>query len=546
MPPHPLMAEFDTEELVGAVAMMLRASMSNPVSTAKAASRMATDSARILMGQSDRQADPRDRRFQNPAWRENPFYRRGMQAYLATQEHVQDWVENLSMSELEHARARFMTRMLLDAAAPTNTFIGNPDANRRMVETGGLSLLRGLQNAYSDLTRNDGLPSQVDKRPFKVGRNLATSRGKVIWKNELLELIQYEPNTDKVHQTPVLIVPPQINKFYAMDLSPATSMVRFLQAQELQTFVLSWRNPQKEHADWGMREYVDALIQASEVIRKVTGSGRINVAGACSGGITAAVLASLLSAAGDDRINSLTFMVCVLNPQRDDSELGQIASDHSLEVARAYSRRKGILKGKDLARMFAWMRPNDLIWNYVVNNYLLGEDPPPFDILFWNNDPTNLTAQLHSDYLDIGLNQPFDHPGEFDVAGHPLDLSKVTTDAFVVGGMTDHITPWKACYRTLGLLGSQNVEFVLSSSGHIQSLLNPPGNPKARMFRNGERPSEPEAWLAGAREETGSWWPVWGAWLKARSGALKTAPEACGSDAFPPLYEAPGRYVFDE
>ena len=543
---NPLMAGFNRQELLGAVAMMLRSTMTNPVTTAKTAGKITAEHTKILFGKSDRAANPKDRRFKDPAWQHNPFYRRGMQAYLATQEHLNDWVAELSMTELEHARAKFVMSMITDAMAPTNTLLGNPAATKRVVDSGGLSLLKGLKNAYTDLTKNGGLPSQVDKRPFKVGENLATTKGSVIWKNEMMELIQYQPLTDKVHRTPIFIIPPQINKFYAMDLSPMVSMVQFLLAMEMQPFVVSWRNPTKEHKDWGLSDYIDSLVQASEVVRRVTKSRKINISGACSGGITTATLASLLAAAGDDRINTLTFMVCVLNPQREDSELGQIVSDASLEVARKYSRRKGILKGDDLARMFAWMRPNDLVWNYVVNNYLMGEDPPPFDVLYWNNDSTNLPAQLHSDYLDLGLNQPFDYPGEYDVAGHKLDLTQVKADAFVVAGLTDHITPWKACYRTMGLLGSENVEFVLSSSGHIQSLLNPPGNPKAKMFRNSDVAPTAEEWAEGATEEAGSWWPVWGEWLKQRSGALKTAPKACGNESFPPLYNAPGRYVFDE
>ncbi|KCZ50696.1 alpha/beta fold hydrolase [Hyphomonas pacifica] len=543
---NPLMAGVNRQELLGAVAMMLRSTMTNPVTTAKTAGKITAEHAKILLGKSDRAANPKDRRFKDPAWQHNPFYRRGMQAYLATQEHLNDWVAELSMTELEHARAKFVMSMITDAMAPTNTLLGNPAATKRVVDSGGLSLLKGLKNAYTDLTRNGGLPSQVDKRPFKVGENLATTKGSVIWKNEMMELIQYQPLTDKVHRTPIFIIPPQINKFYAMDLSPMVSMVQFLLAMEMQPFVVSWRNPTKEHKDWGLSDYIDSLVQASEVVRRVTKSKKINISGACSGGITTATLASLLAAAGDDRINTLTFMVCVLNPQREDSELGQIVSDASLEVARKYSRRKGILKGDDLARMFAWMRPNDLVWNYVVNNYLMGEDPPPFDVLYWNNDSTNLPAQLHSDYLDLGLNQPFDHPGEYDVAGHKLDLTQVKADAFVVAGLTDHITPWKACYRTTGLLGSETIEFVLSSSGHIQSLLNPPGNPKAKMFRNPNITPTAEAWAEGATEEAGSWWPVWGEWLKQRSGALKSAPRACGSHSFPPLCDAPGRYVFDE
>jgi len=543
---NPLMGGINRQELLGAVAMMLRSTMTNPVTTAKTAGKITAENAKILIGKSDRKSNRKDRRFQDPAWEHNPFYKRGMQAYLATQEHLNEWVGDLRMNELEHARAKFVMGMITDAMAPTNTLPGNPAATKRVVDSGGMSLLKGLQNLYTDLTKNGGMPSQVDKRPFKVGENLATSKGSIVWKNDLLELIQYTPTSEKVHKTPILIIPPQINKYYANDLTPHTSIVQFLLSQDLQPFIISWRNPTKKHAEWGLTDYVDSLIQASEVIRKITKSSKINVGGACSGGITTATFASLLAAADDKRINALTFMVCVLDPKRDDSDLGQIVSDGSLEIARKYSKRKGILKGDDLARMFAWMRPNDLIWNYVVNNYLMGEDPPPYDVLFWNNDTTNLPAQLHSDFLDFGMTQPFANPGKVDIAGHKADLTKVTCDSFVVAGLTDHITPWKACYRTPSLLGSENIEFVLSSSGHLQSLINPPGNPKAKYFASSEIKPTADEWAATAEEHAGSWWPRWGAWLKERSGALKVSPKSCGSEAFPPLYAAPGKYVFDE
>ncbi len=543
---NPLLGGINRQELLGAVTMLLRSSMTNPVTTARAARKIVSENTQILMGKSKREADKKDRRFKDPAWENNPFYRRGMQSFLATQEHLHDWVSEIKLSELEHARAKFVMGMITDALAPTNTLIGNPAATKRVVDSGGLSLLKGMKNLYDDLTKNGGLPSQVDKRPFKVGENLAVSHGSVVWKNEMLELIQYAPTTERVYKTPILIIPPQINKFYAMDLTPMTSMVQFLLAMEQQTFVISWRNPRKEHRSWGLSDYIDSLIQATEVIRKITRSPKINVSGACSGGITTATFASLLAAAGDKRINALTFMVCVLNPQKEDSDVGQIVSDGSLEIARKMSKARGILKGDDLARIFAWMRPNDLIWNYVVNNYLMGEDPPPYDVLFWNNDTTNLPAQLHSDYLDIALHQPFDHPGTVEVAGHIADLRKVTADAFVVAGLTDHITPWKACYRTPALLGSRNVEFVLSSSGHLQSLINPPGNPKAKYFRSTQIKPTPDEWAAGAEEHNGSWWPRWGSWLKERAGAQKPAPKTVGNDAFPPIYAAPGRYVFND
>ena len=543
---NPLLGGINRQELLGAVTMMLRSSMTNPVTTARAARKIVSENTQILIGKSKREADKKDRRFKDPAWENNPFYRRGMQSFLATQEHLHDWVSEIKLSELEHARAKFVMGMITDALAPTNTLIGNPAATKRVVDSGGLSLLKGMKNLYDDLTKNGGLPSQVDKRPFKVGENLAVSHGSVVWKNEMLELIQYAPTTERVYKTPILIIPPQINKFYAMDLTPMTSMVQFLLAMEQQTFVISWRNPRKEHRSWGLSDYIDSLVQATEVIRKITRSPKINVSGACSGGITTATFASLLAAAGDKRINALTFMVCVLNPQKDDSDVGQIVSDGSLEIARKMSKARGILKGEDLARIFAWMRPNDLIWNYVVNNYLMGEDPPPYDVLFWNNDTTNLPAQLHSDYLDIALRQPFDHPGTVEVAGHIADLRKVTADAFVVAGLTDHITPWKACYRTPALLGSRNVEFVLSSSGHLQSLINPPGNPKAKYFRSTQIRPTPDEWAAGAEEHNGSWWPRWGSWLKERAGAQKPAPKTVGNEAFPPIYAAPGRYVFND
>ena len=543
---NPLLGGINREELLGAVAMMIRQTTTNPKATMKFAGRMTKENVEILLGKSERAANPKDRRFKDPAWASNPFYKRGLQTYLAMQDNLNEWVGDLAMGELEHARAQFVMGMITDALAPTNSLIGNPAARKRAIDSGGLSLVNGLKNAYNDLTKNGGMPSQVDKRPFEVGKNLAMTPGEVVWKNDIVELIQYAPMTDKVHRIPFLIIPPQINKFYANDLTPMTSIIQFLLAHQFQPFVVSWRNPTKEHAHWGLSDYVDALVQASDVIKHITGSAKINISGACSGGITTATLASLLASAGDKRINALSLFVCVLDPQKDDSDLGQIVSERSLEIARRYSRRKGILEGESLARMFAWMRPNDLVWNYVVNNYLLGQDPPPYDVLYWNNDTTNLPAQLHSDYLDMGLSQPFSNPGEVEIAGHTADLTKVTADAFIVAGVTDHITPWKACYRTTKLLGSENIEFTLSNSGHLQSLLNPPMNPKAQYFKNDNLDATADEWADAAELVKGSWWPRWAEWLGERSGKLKAAPKSLGSESFPPLYPSPGKYVFDE
>ena len=542
---NPLLGGINRRELYGAVALMLRQTVTSPMATGKFMVGMTKDTVDIARGKSSYAPAPKDRRFHDAAWHFNPFYKASMQYWMAMQSGLDKWVDDLQLSELEHARAKFVMSMITDALAPTNRLTGNPAALKKIVDTGGVSLVQGLRNAYTDLTKNGGMPSQVDKRPFKVGENVATTPGQVVWKNELLELIQYEPTTEEVHKTPFLIIPPQINKFYANDLSPDKSIVQHLLRNNIQTFCVSWRNPTRKHRDWGLETYVDSLIEAADVIAKITRSKKLNISGACSGGITTATFASALAAREDDRINALTFMVCVLDPQRDDSELGEIVSERSLEIARKMSKRSGVLKGDSLARMFAWMRPNDLVWSYVVNNYLLGQDPPPFDVLFWNNDTTNLPARLHSDYLDFALKQPFSNPGTTDMAGHVIDMGKVTQDAFIVAGVTDHITPWKACYRTTQILGSENVEFVLSNRGHIQSLLNPPGHPKSKYYTNSAVAETPDQWLETAEEHGGSWWDMWAEWLKERSGDLKTSPKSLGSKAYPPLVPAPGAYVHE-
>lgn len=535
------------EDLLGAVAVMLRETAGRPVKTFKHMKAFGGEVANIVTGKSELAPSPKDKRFTDPAWRTNPLYKGAMQYYLAAQKGMAEWIDDVELDELEKARATFVTKMIMDSVAPTNSLVGNPSAIKKAFETGGGSLIKGLKNAYEDMTENDGIVSQVDKRPFKVGENLANSPGDVVFRTEMMELIQYVAVTDQVRETPLLIIPPQINKAYVNDLSPDKSMVRYLTQAGFQVFMVSWRNPTREHADWGLADYVDALVEATDVVRKIAKSEKVNVSGACSGGITTAALLSKLAAMGDDRVNAVSLMVCVLDPDMADSEAGALVSAHGIEMARRRSAKKGILEGSSLSRTFAWLRPNDLVWNYVINNYLHGEAPAPFDVLFWNNDSTNLTAALHSDYLRVYETQPFRHHGEVELAGHKVDLSKVTQDVFVVAGVTDHITPWKACYRLTQLIGSPNVDFVLSQSGHIQALLNPPGNPKAKYFHSETRPpADIDAWMNGAAEEkAGSWWPFWTEWLAERSGDAKPAPKATGSKKFPPLGPAPGTYVFD-
>jgi polyhydroxyalkanoate synthase subunit PhaC len=534
------------EDLLGAFGVLLRETAGRPFKAVKHTRALLDDVVKIIKDESDLAPDPKDKRFLDSTWRTNRFYKGAMQYYFAVQKNVNAWAKDLELDELERARANFVLQMVLDTVSPTNTLIGNPAAIKKAYETGGGSLMKGLKHAYEDMTQNDMLVSQVDKRPFKIGENVAVSPGAVIYKTEMMELIQYKPLTEEVSEIPLLIIPPQINKAYVNDLAPEKSIVRYLAAHGIQTFLVSWRNPTIEHRDWGLGHYVDELIAATDVIREVTKSKVLNVSGACSGGITTATLLSKLASQNDHRVKAAVLMVSVLDPQMTDSEVGALVSKNGIELARQRSAKKGILEGSSLARTFAWLRPNDLVWNYVVNNYLLGEDPPPFDVLFWNNDSTNLPAALHSDYLRVYEEQPFANPGAGEFAGHHIDLTKVTQDLFMVAGVTDHITPWKACYRTTQLVGSKNIDFVLSHSGHIQALLNPPGNPKAKYYVNAAHPpANVDDWLLGAEEQAGSWWPRWMEWLLARSGARKAAPKALGSKAHPPGDPAPGLYVFD-
>ncbi len=532
------------EDMIGAVSALLRETAMKPTTTARHLQGFGDDVLKIVSGTSDLAPGAKDKRFSDPAWTHNPFYRAGVQYYLAMQKTAQAWIDDLEFDEMERNRASFITAMIMDALSPTNTLAGNPSAIKRALDSGGLSLMKGLKNAYDDMVHNDGIVSQVDKRPFKVGENLAITPGQVIWRTEMMELIQYRPTTDQVHTIPQLTVPPQINKAYINDLTPQKSVVQLQLAAGVQPFVISWRNPGTDHGHWGLGDYVDAVIEAIGVVQAITGSDKVNLSGACSGGITLATIVSKMAAQDDERANAITMMVCVLQPEATDSEVGALVSKNGIELARQRSAKKGILEGSSLSRSFAWLRPNDLVWNYVVNNYLHGEDPPAFDILFWNNDATNLPAKLHSDYLDFYETQPFANPGQVELAGHRVDLSKVTNDLFLLAGVTDHITPWKACYRTTQLFGSKNIEFVLSQSGHIQAILNPPGNPKAKFYRSDKHPpADVEKWLRHAQEVAGSWWPHWMEWLKARSGALKPAPTTLGNDQYRPIVPAPGDYA---
>ena len=403
-------------------------------------------------------------------------------------------------------------------------------------------MVRGASHLFEDLLHNNGLPRQVSKHAFEVGKTVATTAGSVVFRNELLELIQYKPMSEKQYAKPLLVVPPQINKYYIFDLSPANSFVQYALKNGLQTFMVSWRNPDVRHREWGLSTYVAALEEALNACRAITGAREVNLMGACAGGLTIAALQGHLQAKRQlRRIASASYLVSLLDSQIDGPAT-LFADEQTLEAAKRRSYQQGVLDGRDMARVFAWMRPNDLIWNYWVNNYLLGKEPPAFDILYWNNDNTRLPAALHGDLLDFFKHNPLSHPGGLEVCGTPIDLQKVTVDSFSVAGINDHITPWDAVYRSTQLLGGER-RFVLSNSGHIQSILNPPGNPKANYVENPKLSGDPRAWYYDASHVEGSWWPQWLEWVQQRSGVQRETLTALGNQNYPPMEAAPGTYV---
>jgi polyhydroxyalkanoate synthase len=497
---------------------------------------------RVWSGQSELRPDPKDRRFQDPAWASNPFYRSLLQGYLAWSKWLDTSVGAAGLEHRQTERAQFTVDQLRDAMAPTNFFWGNPAAMKKYIDTGGVSAVRGLANWLDDLAHNAGLPNQVDRRPFKVGENLAATPGAVVHRSEMFELLQYTPQTEQVYERPALSVPPQVNRYYALDLAPGRSMAEYLVRRGVQLFTVVWRNPTAEHRDWGLEAYMGAVREAAEAVRQVTGSEDINALGACAGGITLTMLLAHLGATGERLINAATLLVTQLDTSVE-SVMTALSDAQTLEMAKMAAQQAGVIEGQQLAQVFAWLRPNDLVWNYWVNNYLLGNDAPAFDVLAWNADATRLTARLQGDLIDLVQSNALVHPGKLELMGTPIDPRRITVDAFVVAAITDHIVPWQGAYSATQLLGGQT-EFILSASGHIQSIVAPPGDPRARYFTNGQHPPDPQAWLARAQVHKASWWEAYASWLGERSGELRDAPSALGSAQEPVLGPAPGTYVF--
>jgi class II poly(R)-hydroxyalkanoic acid synthase len=514
-----------------------------PATVGRRLASLSVDLGRVAAGTSERAPSPRDRRFSDPAWSQNPFLRRLVQAYLAAGETAGALTKDAELEWRDHERMSFVVDNVVDALAPSNNPLISPMAWKALIDTAGLSGVRGFRNLVRDLGTPPRVPSMVESSAFSVGKSLAVTPGAVVFRNEVLEVIQYAPQTDKVRAVPVLIVPPVINKYYVVDLSPGRSLVEYLVNQNLQVFTISWRNPDARHRDWGIDTYGQAISEAMDAVQRICRSDLVHLFATCSGGILASMLMSVLTDRGEaDRVAGLTLAVTVLDQAR--AGLASAVVDERIAAAAvAASASRGYLDGRALAEVFAWLRPNDLIWNYWVNNYLQGRDPAAFDVLFWNADTTRMPAALHRDFVEMGMSNSLTHPGATSMLGTAVDLGKIGVPAYVVAGIADHICPWQSCYRSTQLLGGET-RFVLSTSGHIASIVNPPGNPKATFQVNETNPPDPDQWLRSATTSAGSWWPDLVGWLTERGGRLRNAPSDLGGAGLPPLDPAPGSYVF--
>ncbi|WP_245401530.1 PHA/PHB synthase family protein [Nocardia albiluteola] len=497
----------------------------------------------IARGQSQVAPARSDKRFADPAWQGNPLLRRAMQAYLAAGDTAETLLTDAQLDWRDEEWMRFVVDNAIDALAPTNNPLLNPVAWKAAIDTGGSSMVQGVRHFLGDMAGAPRIPAMVEANAFTVGENVAVTAGSVVLRTEAFELIQYAPTTEQVRTVPLLMVPPVINKFYVMDIAPGRSMIEYFLSQGQQVFAMSWRNPDAAQRDWGFDTYGGAILDALAAVQRITGSERTHLQASCSGGILAAMTAAHLAAIGQEqRLASLTLMVTVL----DQSHAGfadAVLDEETAQLAIAASARKGYLDGAALAEMFAWLRPNDLVWRYWVNNYLQGRQPAPFDVLFWNADATRMTAALHRDMVMLGLHNALTVPDAASMLGTPVDLSRVSVDSYVVAGLTDHISPWQACYRSARLLGSKDSRFVLSTSGHIAALVNPPGNPKSAYRIGATDEADPGAWADSAAQHQGSWWTDFTDWLGERSGPMRDAPATLGLPELPPLAPAPGTYV---
>ncbi len=487
-----------------------------------------------------------DRRFAGQAWADNPVAAMAAQTYLLNARTLLQLAESVQGDEKSRARVRFAVQQWVDSVSPANFLALNPDALAKAVETQGASIATGAQQLLADVRK--GHLSQTDETAFEVGRNVATSEGAVVFENELFQLIEYRPLTAQVYERPMLFVPPCINKYYILDLQPENSLIRYTVEQGHRTFVISWRNPDESLAGNTWDDYVaDGPLKAIEVVRAITGASTLNTLGFCVGGTILATALAVAAARGEQPANSLTLLTSLLDFS-DTGVLDVFVDEPSVQlremtIGADAPNGPGLLRGRELATTFSFLRPNDLVWNYVVGNYLKGESPPPFDLLYWNGDSTNLPGPMYCWYLrHTYLQDDLKVPGRTSTCGVPVDFGTVKAPVFIYASREDHIVPWHSAYLSTALMKGPK-RFVLGASGHIAGVINPASKNKRSHWTNDALPATAAEWFAGATEKPGSWWKDWSSWLNEKGGARVDAPRSPGSRQYPPIEPAPGRYV---
>jgi polyhydroxyalkanoate synthase subunit PhaC len=542
----------DTSTLGFDFADLMTRMMTDPATVAKAQIDLFNDSLAVWRNTADRMFNrqvpggdkPKDKRFKHPEWTENAVFNFVKESYLVAAKSILSSVREVKgMDEGAARKVDFYTRQFVDALSPSNFVATNPEVLAMTVESGGQNLLRGLENLLADLGRGDGRLSitMTDMKAFRLGENIATTPGKVVHQNNLMQLVQYAPSTPDVRKRPLLIVPPWINKFYVLDLQPKNSLIKWAVDQGHTVFVVSWVNPDEKLAAKGFEDYMlEGPVAALDAIEKATGERYVNAIGYCLGGTLLASTAAYLAAKDDDRIASATYFVTLV----DFTDVGDMAVFIDNEQLASLERRmseRGYLDAQDMATSFNMLRANDLIWSFVVNNYLLGKEQPPFDLLFWNSDSTRMPAAMHSFYLRKMYQQNLlAKPGGISLAGTPIDLSKIRIPTFILSTREDHIAPWKSTYAATHLY-SGPVKFVLSASGHMAGVISAPGS-KYGHWTNDNLPQSADEWLSGASSHQGSWWPVWDEWITRLDSERAPAREP-GGGKLPVIENAPGSYV---
>lgn len=516
----------------------------SPGSLARTTASLASRIPQILLGVQDAQLPGRDFRFADPAFSDNLIYKRLAAAYALWESEMMALVEGGDVDWRTRERARMLMSGITTALAPTNSLPGNPEALKRAFTTGGASLRDGVVNFVRDLVNNRGYPSQVDTSAFEVGGNIAVTPGWVIHRTEMFEVIHYTPTTPTVGRVPLLLLPPPVNKYYFWDLAPGRSLIEYAVGRGVDVFTIVWRDPREDDGHWGVEAYLTSALEAIDVVTDVSGAESCHVFGDCSGGMLLTMLLAYEAATGRSSIQTGTLGVTVLD-FGEPGGIGVAASDRGLEKVRERAERHEVISAADISSTFVWMRPNDLVWRYLIDEWLLGKKPPAFDIMYWNADGQGMPAQFAYDMTAMSLANSLIEPGGMTVLGTALDLGAIEVPTYHIAGTTDHISPWKGCYAGAAAMGGERT-FVLTPTGHVQSIIYPMGKARAAFWTGPSVELDPEAWHAQATRTEDSWWEHWVDWILEHSDGIRMANPLPGSLAHPPLVPAPGRYVLGE